>query len=88
MIAPPLFSLFLFGLSGLIALLTLGSRASSIRIGKRVLSLIAARFGEPVPYPPPQVLRAFHRGESLVVLTVHDEAETVSVHPVLEIASC
>lgn len=85
MILPPVLSLILFGLAGLIAVTALIPQGALRRIGKRGLSLLITRFGEPVTNPPPQVLRAFHRGETLVVITL-EEADSCSANPVLEIA--
>lgn len=78
MIFPPVISLILFGLAGLIVAKALAPQGAAARISKRGLSLLATRFGEPVPNPPAEVLRAFHRGETLVILTASNT----------EIASC
>lgn len=87
MILPPILSLILFGFACLIAGLALVPRGAASRLSERVLSLIAARFGEPVSNPPAEVLRAFHRGKRFVVLTAQDRAH---VHAATnkEIASC
>lgn len=87
MIIPPILSLILFGLASLVAVFALAPQGAARRIGKRGLSLLITRLGEPVTNPPPQVLRAFHRGETLVVITI-EEAGPCSANPVLEIASC
>lgn len=84
---PPVLSLILFGLAGLIAALALLPQGAGARIGKRVLSRLIARFGEPVLHSPADIQRAFHRGETLVVIT-REKTTPTSTKPVLEITTC
>lgn len=87
MIAPPVFSLILFGLAALMAGVALAPTGFSRRIRVRALSPFFARFGEPVPYPPAAVQRAFNRGERLVIITVEARAH-VHIPSRLETPSC
>lgn len=87
MISPPAFSLILFGLAALMAGVALAPTGFSRRIMVRALSPFLARFGEPVPYPPAAVHRAFNRGEQLVIITVEERAH-VHKPSRLETPSC
>ena len=87
MIAPPVFSLILFGLAALMAGLAMTPKGVARRFLVRALSPFVARFGEPVPYPPAVVLRAFNRGERLVIITVEARAH-VRTPSKLEIPTC
>ncbi|MEL7042495.1 MAG: hypothetical protein AAGL90_13300 [Pseudomonadota bacterium] len=84
---PPVLSLILFGFAGLIAAAALLPQGAGAHISERVLSRLIARFGEPVLHPPADVQRAFHRGETLVVIT-REETTPTSTKPVLEITTC
>lgn len=87
MIAPPIFSLILFGLAALMVGVALAPTGFSRRIMVRALSPFVARFGEPVPYPPAAVQRAFNRGERLVIITAEERAP-VHTSSRLETPSC
>ena len=87
MISPPMVSLFLFGLASLLAVVAFAPNGLIQQILERAVSLLVARFGEPVSHPPAEVMRRFHRGETLVVISVAARAHVHAPKP-LEALPC
>lgn len=75
------FALLLFGLAGFTAALCLAPSALWWRVTGSLIRFV----GKPIDHPPAEILRAFHRGETLVV--VSPQATQRPATPKLEPAS-